>query len=133
MISIMTYSRRGTIDVTRFSNDVLDNVVVGDSFRHDEWSYCLNVRDLSLYSGGEKIYIYCQQLLISSWMLRNQSLANHISYRTPNFDMIHTRARHERHKFGHNCIIASLYISGTRSDLNRWRRPRHRRGPEAIR
>ena len=44
MISIMTYSRRGTVDVTRFSNDVLDNVVVRDGFRHDEkfdfrWMY----------------------------------------------------------------------------------------------
>lgn len=95
MISIMTYSRRGTVDVTRFSNDVLDNVVVRDGFRHDERSYYMNVRNLSLYSGGGEIYIYCQQLLIGSWMLRNQSLANHISYRTPNFDMIHTRTRHE--------------------------------------
>ena len=58
MISIMTYSRRGTVDVTRFSNDVLDNVVVRDGFRHDERSYCMNVRNLSLYSGGGgNIYI----------------------------------------------------------------------------
>jgi hypothetical protein len=33
--SIMTYGRRGTVDVTRFSYDVLDNVVVRDGFRHD--------------------------------------------------------------------------------------------------
>ena len=41
---IMAYGRRGTVDVTRFSSDVLDNVVVRDGFRHDEkfdfrWMY----------------------------------------------------------------------------------------------
>lgn len=31
----MTYTRSGTVDVVRFANDVLDNVVVRDCFRHD--------------------------------------------------------------------------------------------------
>lgn len=31
----MTYTGSGTVDVTRFANDVLDDVVVRDCFRHD--------------------------------------------------------------------------------------------------
>lgn len=31
----MTYTRSGTVDMTRFANNVLDNVVVRDCFRHD--------------------------------------------------------------------------------------------------
>lgn len=36
LISVLTYGRRRTVDVLRFSNYVLDNVVVRDGFRHDE-------------------------------------------------------------------------------------------------
>lgn len=32
----MTYGRRRTVDVLRFSNYVFDNVVVRDGFGHDE-------------------------------------------------------------------------------------------------
>jgi hypothetical protein len=67
MISIMAYSRRGTVDVTRFSNDVLDNVVVRDGFRHDGRSYCLNVRNLSLYSGGGKM-IYILPIVVNQFL-----------------------------------------------------------------
>jgi hypothetical protein len=101
----MAYSRRGTVDVTRFSNDVLDNVMVRDGFRHDVRFTDECMRLEPLYSGGG-LNKYILATLVSSWVLRNQSFAHHVPYRTPDFDMIHTRNRHERHNSRHNnCII----------------------------
>jgi hypothetical protein len=57
VMSIMAYGRRGTVDVTRFSNDVLDNVMVRDGFRHDVrfTGECMRLEPL-LWWGVKQIY-----------------------------------------------------------------------------